>query len=179
MKFLIPTMAFAAAAFVPVAPLNAATDAPSEAPSDPAMPLTERGEVLEAVDMFFAAIRNSDKTALSEMMVPEGMIFIHNRMNPQNTAIITIPVPDHLAVWQRSTAQVDEVMTISSVNIERDMAHVWGPYRFIPQGRTSHCGVNSLSLVKTDNDGWKVANTSFSMIPPSECAAIGAPEMPQ
>lgn len=141
--------------------------------------LEPQDSVMAALIAFFDAIRNPDKTALREMMVPEGMIFIHNRMDPQNTAVITIPVPDHLSVWENSSAAVDERMVIKSLIVEGDMAHVWGPYRFETEGQTSHCGINSLSLVKTDNDGWKVANTSFSMVPPSECDAIGAPETKQ
>ncbi|MCK0127414.1 hypothetical protein [Erythrobacter sp. F6033] len=138
--------------------------------------LEPRDEVMVGLIAFFDAIRNPDKTALSEVMLPEGMIFIHNRMNPQNTAVTAVPVSDHLSRWGKSTATVDERMIVKSLIVDGDMAHVWGPYRFVTEGETSHCGVNSLSLVKTDNDGWKVANTSFSMVPPSQCSAIGAPE---
>lgn len=146
------------------------------APASAQMPLSPEGEVEEATAQFFAAIRNPDKTALREMMVPEGVIFIHNQMDPANSAVVVLPVLNHLATWEGSNAATDERMAIASLNVEGDMAHVWGPYRFMTRGQTSHCGVNSLSFVKTDNDGWKVANTSFSMVAPSQCDAIGAPE---
>jgi hypothetical protein len=55
------------------------------------------------------------------------------------------------------------------------MAQVWGPYRFLRNSEVSHCGINSLSMVKRGG-AWKVANTSFSMERPSECARLGAPE---
>ncbi len=141
--------------------------------------LSPEGEVIFAAEQFFAAIRNPDKTTLREMLLPEGMILIHNGMRPANPAIVAIPVADHLAAWESSTARYDERMTISSLNVDGNIAHVWGPYRFLTDGETTHCGFNSLSMVLTDNDGWKVANTSFSMIPPDECDAIGAPEVPQ
>ena len=60
------------------------------------------------------------------------------------------------------------------VLVDGDMAQAWGPYTFFANGKISHCGINSLSMVRTD-DGWKVANTSFSMVPPEECESIGAP----
>jgi len=138
--------------------------------------LSPQDEVMTALVAFFNAIRNPDKTALSEVLMPEGVIFIHNRMDPENNAVVVRSVPDHLIAWERSTARVDERMIVKSLIVDNDMAHVWGPYRFETEGETSHCGVNSLSMVKTGKDGWKVANTSFSMVLPSKCAALGAPE---
>lgn len=133
---------------------------------------------MAAVDDFFAALRSDDKTALADHMIPEATIFVHNRMNPDNPRIDTVPVADHLARWATQTRKVDEAMHQETVLVDGDMAQVWGPYVFTVEGEVSHCGINSLSMVRTDN-GWKVANTSFTMERPDRCAALGAPETPQ
>lgn len=140
-------------------------------------PTPERAEVIAAADAFFAALRSPDRTALARQMDPRGMIYVHDRQNPATPRVMVIPVADHLARWARGTAKVDEVMRYDTVLVDGDMAQVWGPYRFISDGKTSHCGINSMSLMKGEA-GWKVANTSFSMVPPSECARLGAPEEP-
>jgi hypothetical protein len=160
MKAFLP-----AAAFLAAAPLAAETPLPPEA------------AVTAAVDAFFTALRSEDRTALAREMDPRGMIYVHDRMNPAAPRIMVIPVADHLARWSKGTAIVDEVMRYDTVRVDGDMAQVWGPYRFIINGTTSHCGINSMSLVKGEG-GWKVANTSFSMEVPERCAALGAPEVP-
>lgn len=156
----------AAALLTGAAPLAAETPSP------------EQAEVIAAADAFFAALGSTDKTDLAEVMLPEGMIFVHSRMKPDLPRVDAIPVADHLARWAKGTRKVDEVMRYDTVRVDGDMAQVWGPYRFFSDGQTSHCGINSLSLVKTSEGAWKVANTSFTMELPDRCAALGAPEAP-
>lgn len=143
-----------------------------------AEPVPEQAEAIAAADAFFAALRSDDKTALAKQMLPEGVIFIHNRMKPDAPRVDVVPVAKHLENWTKSPPGLDEVMRYDTVLVDGDMAQVWGPYRFTVGRKTSHCGINSLSLVKRE-DGWKVANTSFTMEAPSECARLGAPEAAQ
>ena len=77
-----------------------------------------------------------------------------------------------------SAAGVDEYMNYEGVLVDGTMAHVWGPYVFLLNGTPTHCGINSMSMSKTA-DGWKVANTSFTMTAVDECETLGAPEGPQ
>lgn len=147
------------------------------APLAAAEPSAAQSEAIAAADAFFAALRSEDKTALAGQMLPEGMIFIHNRMNPDAPRVDVVPVARHLENWAKGTRKVDEVMRYDAVLVDGDMAQVWGPYRFIAEGKTTHCGINSMSLVKRA-DGWKVANTSFTMEQPARCAGLGAPEAP-
>lgn len=162
MKALLAPAVFVAA-LLAAAPLSAETPLPPEA------------EVTAAVDAFFDALRSDDKTALARTMDPQGLITIHNRMDPAAPKVLFVPVAKHLENWLKSPPGLDERMVYQTVLIEGDMAQVWGPYRFIAGGKTSHCGVNSMSLVKRDG-AWKIANTSFSMVPPADCDALGAPE---
>ena len=136
-------------------------------------PTSDQIAVIEGVEAFFEALRSDDKTALANNLLPEGMIFVHNRMNPDAPRLDTVTAADHLARWATQTRRVDEFMHIETVLVDGDMAQVWGPYYFTVEEKLSHCGINSLSMIKTD-DGWKVGNTSFTMEPPAACDAIVA-----
>jgi hypothetical protein len=134
---------------------------------------TPFSEVVLAAIEFMDAIGSDDKTALADLMVPEGVIFVHNRMEPDNPRVDIVPVADHLARWAKGTRKTSERMEMTNVNVDGDMAQVWGAYSFSVDGVVSHCGINSLSMVKTDS-GWKVGNTSFTMVPTDQCQAVGA-----
>ena len=136
--------------------------------------LTKSGEITSAVWLFFEALRSEDKTALARQMEPDAMITIHDRMDPAAPMIRFVPVSQHLENWLKSPPGLDEHMFEQSVLYDGDMAHVWGPYRFTANGETTHCGINSLSLIKRE-DGWKVANTSFTMERPERCDELRAP----
>jgi len=47
------------------------------------------------------------------------------------------------------------------VLIRANMAQVWGEYDFIRDGKFDHCGVDSVSLFKTET-GWKVATIAYT-----------------
>ena len=138
----------------------------------------EQAEVIAAADAFFAALGSDDKTALAGVMLPEGMIFVHNRMKPDLPRVDAVSVADHLARWAKGTRKADEVMHYETVLVTGDMAQVWGPYSFWSDYELTHCGINSLSMVRTAEGVWKVANTSFTMERPSECERLGVPGFP-
>ena len=158
---------FSAAALLAAAPLAAKEPTPEQAP--------EQVEVIAAADAFFFALGSTRKTDLAEVMIPEGVIFVHNRMDPANPRVDIVPVAQHLQRWAGTSGRFIEQMRYQTVLVDGDMAQVWGPYRFLRNSEVSHCGINSLSLVKTEGGAWKVANTSFTMEPPSECKRLGAP----
>lgn len=135
-------------------------------------------DVVAAADAFFAALRDPDKTALAEELLSEAVIFVHDRRDPAQTSTRIVPAGTHLEAWLNSAPGVDEYMTYESVLVDGDMAHVWGPYVFLLDGEPTHCGINSMSMVKTE-EGWKVGNTSFTMTSVEECEPLGDPEIPE
>ncbi|NJO14001.1 MAG: nuclear transport factor 2 family protein [Rhizobiales bacterium] len=154
MKALLPALALCATA----APLAANSPTP------------EALAVRDGVNDFFTSLASDDKTALARQMVPEGMIFIHDRRTPDAPRLTMVPVAKHLENWLKSPADLAEVMHIEHVLVDGDMAQVWGTYYFTVAGELSHCGINSLSMVRREGR-WLVANTSFTMDAPEACAA--------
>ncbi|MEM6475646.1 MAG: hypothetical protein AAF687_05710 [Pseudomonadota bacterium] len=142
-------------------------------PAQANQPPPESDAVVAAADAFFEALRNPDKTALSKELLNEAVIFVHDRRDPENPRTMIVPAGQHLEGWLTSAPGVDEYMSYDSVLVDGTMAHVWGPYTFLVNGKTTHCGVNSMSMVKTE-DGWKVGNTSFTMVSPEDCETVGA-----
>ena len=56
-----------------------------------------------------------------------------------------------------------------------DLATVWTPYDFYLNGEFSHCGRNSFSLIR-DDDGWRIASVTYSMLREScESSPLGPP----
>ncbi|TAD79826.1 MAG: hypothetical protein EAY70_06005 [Sphingomonadales bacterium] len=157
------------AALLTTAPLAAQT-----APERSAQPVVE---VIAAADAFFVALRSDDKTALARQMIADRTIIVTNRMDPSQPRETIIPVAKHLENWTKSPPGLDEHMIYRSVFLLGDTALVSGPYRFLADGQTTHCGTNTLMFEKTEG-GWKLGNTSFTMEPPSDCERIGAPEAP-
>jgi hypothetical protein len=45
------------------------------------------------------------------------------------------------------------------VHVDGSMASAWAPYTFYLSGEISHCGINSIELLK-DAEGWKVTQIS-------------------
>ena len=156
--------------------ITAAAAAVIAAPLSARSPTNEAIEVMEGADAFFAALRNPDKTALAEELLEEAVIFVHDRRDKENPRTMIVPAGAHLEGWQNSATGVDEYMKYESVLVDGTMAHVWGPYVFLVNGAPIHCGINSMSMSKTE-DGWKVANTSFTMTALDECETLGAPEL--
>jgi hypothetical protein len=49
-----------------------------------------------------------------------------------------------------------------TVMIRGHMAQVWGEYEFLRDAKFTHCGVDSVSLFKT-NEGWKIAAITYTV----------------
>ncbi|MEO1489984.1 MAG: hypothetical protein AAFR88_11210 [Pseudomonadota bacterium] len=136
-------------------------------------PAKEKDAVANAVTDFLAAIGSEDKTAVADHMLPDGTIMVHNLMEADNPQIVAVPVQDHLKRWATRTGSYTEAMNYDIIKVSGTMAHVWGPYSFKAGTSLRHCGINSIHLLRTEA-GWKVGNLSFTMVPPDQCAAVGA-----
>ncbi len=62
-----------------------------------------------------------------------------------------------------------ETMYAPKVEINGDLAMVWGRYVFFDGEKLTHCGVDTFNLVRTEN-GWKLANGA-STIEPAGCTS--------
>ena len=136
---------------------------------------SEETRVENAANSFFAALRGEGNYELSELMRPDGMMMISDRMNLEKANLIVLPNAAYLA--SRGEPFV-ELMDYQIIVARDGVGQVWGPYRVIVDGKTTHCGINSLSFVESLEGIWQLGNSSFTMVPPDQCGNLGAPEEP-
>jgi hypothetical protein len=153
---------FAAVALLAAAPLAA-------------QPTPEQEEVIAAADAFFAALRGDDKTALAPLMQADAIISINDKTGSGPSVLSRTTAAKFLENWAKAPPGIADYMKYVTVPVTDGKAQVAGPYRFLVNGKTTHCGINVPGFVKTKN-GWKPGDTSFTMVPPSKFDALDAPE---
>lgn len=119
--------------------------------------VTQR-EVLGTVDALFDAMAKHDVDASRKLILP-GASFV-------------VVKPDGVVAMEHDTNYLDslakhkeafrERIWNAQVMVQGDIAQVWAPYDFHLDGKLSHCGIDSFSMVRTAN-GWHVAGVSYTV----------------
>ncbi len=111
--------------------------------------------VKAAVNALFDAMKRSDSTAISGSFHPRAIIQSIDESGGQ------IQVKSHAVnefariISAFPAGAADEQATLSTVNVDGNLASVWAPYRFIFRGNFHHCGVDAIQLVRIDGV-WKI-----------------------
>lgn len=118
-------------------------------------------DVMAPVNRVLAGITARDPAAITAELRPEG------------GATVAVERPDgtrqvRRLTWAQFTAGVkpgrerlEERMSDAAVEVDGDIAMVWGPYVFTIDGKPDHCGVNHFDLVR-ESGRWKVLNVTWS-----------------
>ncbi|MBC7937575.1 MAG: hypothetical protein H7Y86_19680, partial [Rhizobacter sp.] len=65
-------------------------------------------------------------------------------------------IADFIAfVGKETVGAADEQIVVETLKTDGSLAIVWTPYQFFYKGKFSHCGVNSIQLVRL-KAGWKI-----------------------
>jgi hypothetical protein len=128
-----------------------------------AQPRTEETAVLAVVDRFMVAVSTNDSKLMASLHL-EGAVHIGVRTNESGSA----------TVFRRGLAPPDQKPAVPSVRRERywdptvhirgSIAVVWTPYEFWRDGKTTHCGIDVLNLVKQDGV-WRIASMMWTVEP--------------
>lgn len=127
---------------------------------------SEREAVLAVVQQTFDAITSRDPTVWKTVMLEEGVAIgmspdadsddgefkMHLRRNME---LIENMAPNGQHYLEQFTAE-------PKVLIHQAIAVVWGEYDFWIDGEFSHCGIDSIDLVKAGGQ-WKIANLMWTM----------------
>jgi hypothetical protein len=128
-------------------------------------PADERSQILAVTDSALAAVSRNDFVAFTDLMIDSAVVY---GVRTSGTTTQTFSVSR--AKW-RSTV-VKERFTERpfrpAVHISGPLAVVWTPYDFYDDGKWSHCGVDTFTLVKVA-EHWRIATLSFSMEQPPAC----------
>jgi ketosteroid isomerase-like protein len=125
----------------------------------------DREDVIAVVQRTFDAMAAHDGPAIESLFTKDARL-VAIRDNGEFTSSDTAAFAARIG---SSKAALRERMWKPKVHIDGPMATLRAEYDFHRDGRFSHCGVDTVSLVKTAS-GWKIASLVYTMITKG-CAA--------
>lgn len=108
------------------------------------------------IENFFVAFHKKDTISLKNNCHKEVILQTVSSKNVESKL-----VNDKLSNFLKSIAGIPNTMTFQekileyTIEIDGDLAHVWTPYEFYVNGKLSHIGANSFTLIK-ESGQWKI-----------------------
>jgi hypothetical protein len=118
---------------------------------------TAEDSVKLAVNKLFDGMKNADAVLLKSAFADSAILQTIVAKGKDGKLVVTTDPIEEFAdfVSKQNKGDPDERFTYDVIKIDGPMAIVWAPYKFYYKGVFSHCGVNSLQLVKFNNE-WKI-----------------------
>jgi hypothetical protein len=135
--------------------------------AQPGVPATARDSVIAVVDESLRAMAANDVAASRRLMLPDGVEF-STRETPEGVRIQGKSNEAFLEWLAQNEDVMLERIWDPTVQVHGTIATLWAPYDFYVNGTFSHCGVNAIQLIRTD-DGWRIANWIWT-VEPEGCA---------
>lgn len=112
-------------------------------------------QVMEPVHRFFDALGRQDKQGMLAVVAPNIEI---TSMHQNELHRISIDKLGDAIAAHRGGAIAEHIYQ-PVVQVDRDLAVVWAPYKFTIDGRVDHCGTDVLTLGKLA-DRWVIIGLS-------------------
>ena len=121
----------------------------------------EKDKILETVNKFLLVLETGDTALAKEILVNEGSNFSIRedgefykvRFTDYKTLIENLP---------KIRGKYREVISDPKILIHKNIAVLWAKYNFFIDGKFSHCGVDSFSLIKIEGK-WKIASIIYTV----------------
>jgi len=119
---------------------------------------SDEKDAIATVQKTFDAMAAHDGAAIRATMLADARLYaVRNESAPASTS-----VDDFANQIESLKGDLLERFTgRPSVSIRGRMAQVWGEYEFLRDGKFNHCGVDSVSFLKTA-EGWKIATIVYT-----------------
>jgi hypothetical protein len=155
------------------AALLLASAAPLGAQDRPAVP-DDSAAVVAAVQRLFDGLARRDTASLRALLLP-GTRFVSASADRPDAPPRIESDAAALGRLARGRERLLERMWSPVVRIEGPLATVWAPYDFHVDGKFSHCGVDTVTLLHADGR-WRIASLVYT-VQRAECAPspLGAP----
>ena len=137
----------------PVAPIKKGTGLPP--------PVQEEVAVLAPVTALLAAVNARNGAAMAQQLHGPGLVTVTIERADGSASLRQMNFADWTRGMTAGAERYDERMPSPAIEVDGDMAMVWGDYSFRVDGKLAHCGVNHLALVRTDGQ-WKIASIAWS-----------------
>lgn len=113
---------------------------------------SDQDDVIALVQKTFDGMLAKDAAKLESLFIKDARL---SSVREDGTAT-SMTVADWAARLGAAKGQLLERMWAPQVRIQGRIASLWAPYDFHRDGKFSHCGIDHVDLLKT-NDGWKIA----------------------
>lgn len=124
-----------------------------------------RAPLLALADSALAAITRGDVVALTDLMIPEAVMFPTGDANGVPRYVL------RTREQQRTTPfgmKITERGWNGEARVAGNTATVWLPYDLYRDDTWSHCGVDTFLFVRTAS-GWKISAMTWSVEQPPVC----------
>ncbi|WP_416306263.1 hypothetical protein [Neptunicella sp. SCSIO 80796] len=128
---------------------------------------TDKQAVLKVADKIFDAVSSGNPDDWRALQLAEGVnIALIRQKDSDNQEYAMRLVTNEAFASKVSPSEhhyIERWTETPTVLLEGPMAVIWGRYEFLIDGKLSHCGIDSIDLVKQDGQ-WKVANVIWTML---------------
>ena len=127
----------------------------------------QRGEILATVQGVFDALAG-DADKLSAVMMPD-VTMRSNSIEEDGTVTSSTSTVEGLRdrIISSGSTMVERMFD-SKVMVSGPIATVWTPYDFYTGGEFSHCGIDVVTLLHTQ-EGWRIMSLDWSRQQPPDC----------
>lgn len=134
-------------------------------PTASAQVASDTAAVLAVVDSAMVRISRNDFAALADLMIAEGMTYrVGSAGDPARYRADSREATAKAVPQQRLT----ERGFSPEVRIAGRLATVWLPYDFYIDGKWSHCGVDTFTMLKV-GEQWQIAVLAWTVEQPPAC----------
>lgn len=103
----------------------------------------------------FDAMRAADSSAVADLFLPKATLHSVTRSGDDAYRLTEGDIDQFVAGIGGEHPVYDERISGVQVHVDDGLASAWMAYRFYIGEQFSHCGVNTFTMVMTD-DGWKI-----------------------
>lgn len=137
----------------PIAPIVKGTALPP--------PGTEEAAVLAPIRTLIDGLAKRDGATMAAALHGEGGITVTVEKPDGTKSFRQQKFADWTAGIKPGPERYEERMPNPAVEIDGDLAMVWGDYSFFLDGKLHHCGVNHFGLARVDGQ-WKVVSLGWT-----------------
>jgi len=125
---------------------------------------TPRDDVLAAVATALRAINTHDAARFEQVMLPGAIITAQSYDSNGKLTTAVLTVAEMAKRIGTLGHKVEESIQAPTVQIQRDLAHVWAPYTLDYDDKRLHCGVDSFGLARV-NGAWRLTSLTWTAEP--------------
>lgn len=119
---------------------------------------SEEANVRAAVDAIFTGMAEADSALVRAQFAPAARFAMKAR---DGSGVQAQTVDRWIAAIAGSEGRWNEQIYDVEVRVDADVAQVWAPYTFYLDGAVSHCGVNTIELLRVE-ERWLITQISDS-----------------